>query len=121
MAQTEKVREIQKAQAIKRAVFATFMVLLVGSLAPIWVVWSISRTTGFGQPGTLWHVLWQLPSNASQLTLAELLRFHWLNLIYLAVLAPSSVVVGWLVYRRKLIRASQCENAWESGPGHRST
>lgn len=94
-------------QAIRRAVFAQSFLLVVASLVPVWVVWSISPLCGVGRPGTLWQVIWQLPSNMSQLSTDHLLRLHLLNLVYLGVLVVFSLLVGWLVYWRQLVRLTK--------------
>lgn len=96
-----------KGRANLCAVLAQSFVLIVASLVPIWVVWSIDWRSGFGRPGTFWQVLWQLPSNISQSSTDHLLRLHLFNLIGLGVLLTFSFLVGWLVYRRQMSRLAK--------------
>ena len=86
-----------------------FAPLLIGSVLPIWFVWSITPTCASATMGTLWEAAFEIPTNISEVGLGwELAGLQVYTLLEIAVLAAIGIGVDRARRRRLKESAGLC-------------
>ena len=81
------------------ATLAVLVVLLAGSLLPVWSVWVDYSWESVGHSGNLWQALAWLPSNVRVSENGwRVWRLHEFNLVFAAILVGLTIAVGYGVY-----------------------
>lgn len=89
-----------KPTAMVEALGVTSMIVLAGSLAPIWMAYDLGARLGIGHRASAWEALQRLPSNVAQLdSWQEAVLLHAQNIILASILWLVAVVAGRWSYR----------------------
>ena len=76
------------------------VILILGSVLPIWTQWSINDWEGVGYRGTLWQTIAWLPSNMRHCEFMELLELHSPNIVFGVILLAITLGAGLVTSRR---------------------
>jgi hypothetical protein len=97
-----------KERAILWAVCSALVVLLIGSLLPIWTAWHINPWEGVGYRATLWQAIAQLPSNVQNAApYPGLFALHETNIVQGAILLVLVGAIGVGFYWRSIAAANK--------------